>query len=74
MNSEILRPDWVGFFLSVLDVISLLSALLLNPHTNLPFNLSKICHIFTLTYSHYLKIYFLFLKQNNKRNCIFVNF
>lgn len=73
MNSEILRHAW-GVFLSVLGVSLLLSALLLNPHTNLPLNPSKICSIFTLAYSHYLKVYFLFLRQNNKRNCIFANF
>lgn len=72
VSSEILRHDW-EFFWSIFDVTFLLSALLLNPHTNLPLNPSTICSFYTLACSHYFKIYFLFLRQNNKRNCIFAN-
>lgn len=72
VNSEILRRDW-GFFLSILDVTLLLSALLLNPiqiYHFIPVKFAAFSHF----HSHYLKVYFLFLRQNNKRNCIFADF
>lgn len=71
-NSEFLNTI---FFLLILSVTLLLSALPLNPHANLPLNPGKMCSTFTLHTVIIQKLICYSLDEiDTKRTCIFCKF